>query len=66
MSELDSVNSRELMDFAMQSLGNSADVTAKPHHKVLSVDELDRLAGKNSAESTIYQTKWATAVMKGM
>ena len=54
------------MDFAMQSLGNSADVTAKPHHKVLSVDELDRLAGKNSAESTIYQTKWTTAVMKGM
>ena len=33
-------------------------------HKCVSDEELDRLAGKNSAQSTSYQTKWAVVVMK--
>ena len=36
-----------------------------PRHKVVTPDELDRLANNNSAENTRYQTKWATTVMKG-
>ena len=33
-------------------------------HKHLSDEELDHLAGKNSAQSTSYQTKWAVVIMK--
>ena len=33
-------------------------------HKEVNDSELDRLAGKNSAQSTTYQTKWAVVVMK--
>ena len=34
-------------------------------HKPIDNCELDRLAGKNNALSTTYQTKWAVAVAKG-
>ena len=34
-------------------------------HKPVENNELDRLAGKNSALSTNYQTKWAIAETKG-
>ena len=33
-------------------------------HKHLSDEELDHLTGKNSAQSTSYQTKWAVVVIK--
>ena len=56
VSVLDNVNSRELIDFCSQE--NTL------RHKGIDDSELDRLAGKNSAIMTIYQTKWARAVMK--
>ena len=58
VTELEAVNSCELVDFATQ------EVTA--HHKQITQDELDRLARKNSADSTVYQTKWAITVLKGI
>ena len=33
-------------------------------HKPIDNSELDRLAGKNSTQSTAYQTKWALSVIK--
>ena len=33
-------------------------------HKQVNDSELDHLAGKNSAQSATYQTKWAVVVMK--
>ena len=33
-------------------------------HKIVTDSELDRLAGKNSAQATLYQTRWAVVVMK--
>ena len=35
-------------------------------HKPIDSAELDRLACKNSAESTSYQTNWAVAVFQGI
>ena len=35
------------------------------HHKPVTDNELDRLASKNNANMTGYQTRWAVAVMKG-
>ena len=60
VDELESVNSRELIDFTSQE-----NATANPRHKLVSPAELDRLANKNSSDNTLYQTKWATTVMKG-
>ena len=34
-------------------------------HNPVDSTELDRLAGKNNAKTTSYQTKWAIAVVKG-
>ena len=34
-------------------------------HKPVTDNELDRLASKNNANTTGYQTRWAVAVMKG-
>ena len=56
VSVLDNVNSWELINFCSQE--NTL------CHKGISDCELDHLAGKNSAITTIYQTKWARAVMK--
>ena len=33
-------------------------------HKTLSETKLDRLAGKNSAQATTYQTRWAVIIIK--
>ena len=60
VEQLESVNSKELIDFTSQEFA-----AIPPRHKPVSSDELDRLAGKNSAESTSYQTRWAITVMKG-
>ena len=49
VSLIDSVNSKELMDFSTQE--NTI------RHKPVSTAELDRLAGKNNAITTNYQTK---------
>ena len=38
--------------------------TSLVRHKRISESELDRLARKNSAQATCYQTKWALVVMK--
>ena len=61
VEQIDGVNSRELIDFTSQEFAPPA----KPCHKVVTENELDWLAGKNMAENTLYQTKWATTVMKG-
>ena len=53
---LDSVPENSLDDFEPD--------TSATRHKVVTDAELDRLAGKNSAQSTLYQTKWAVVVMK--
>ena len=58
VESLPSVNSHELLDFA-----TPVKVLC---HKSVNADELDRLACKNNAESTGYQTKWAITVFKGM
>ena len=57
LSQLESVNSKELMDFATQETGG--------RHLTVSKSELDRLASKNNAEMTNYQTKWAVTVLRG-
>ena len=54
---LDNVNSKELIDFATQQ--------TKHHHRHVNESELDRLAEKNNAQTTVYQTKWAVTVLKG-
>ena len=63
VTALEGVNSRELIDFTLQE--PTAAAIANPRHKAVTSEELDRLASKNSAENTQYQTKWAVAVMKG-
>ena len=55
---LESANSKELMDFQTQETG--------ARHISVSETELDRLAGKNNAQTTNYQTKWAVTVFKGI
>ena len=62
--QMDGANSREIIDFVCQECETAA-ATAAIRHKVVSPEELDRLAGKNSAESTLYQTNWAVRVIKG-
>ena len=57
VSEIASVNSHELIDFATQEVAQ--------RHKQVTPHELDRLASKNNADSTVYQTKWAITVLKG-
>ena len=57
VSLLDSVNSRELVNFCTQE--------TKPRHRSVDESELDRLAGKNNTFATNYQTKWAITVFKG-
>ena len=49
LSQLESVNSKELMDFATQETGG--------RHLTVSKSEPDRLASKNNAETTNYTTK---------
>ena len=61
VDQIDGVNSRELIDFTSQEFAPHT----KHRHKTVGEDELDRLGGKNMAENTQYQTKWATTVMKG-
>ena len=58
VSLIDSVNSRELMDFSTQE--------NPTRHKPVSSEELNRLAGKNNAITTKYQTKWALTVLRGI
>ena len=55
---LESVNSKELMDFQTQE--------TRPRHISVDESELDRLAGKNTAQATNYQMKWAVTVLKGI
>ena len=55
---------------AVQSIQNDSMEDFQPvqkplRHKPVDQAELDRLAGKNSAETTAYQTKWAATAMKG-
>ena len=64
IEEMDGANSREIIDFVSQECETAA-ATATIRHKVVSPEELDRLACKNSAESTLYQTNWAVRVIKG-
>ena len=54
---LESATSNSLDDFEENSI--------VLRHKPVTTDKLDRLAGKNNAESTSYQTRWAVSVMKG-
>ena len=61
VTALESVNSRELIDFTSQE----TTAIVNPCHKAITDEELSRLASKNSAENTQYQTKWAVTVMKG-
>ena len=56
---LESVKDNSLEDFETDE--NNA---AANRHKNVSESELDRLAGKNTAQATAYQTKWAVVVMK--
>ena len=56
---LESVKDNSLDDFETE--GNN---TASNCHKNVSETELDRLAGKNTAQATAYQTKLAVAVIK--
>ena len=57
ISQLEGVNSKELIDFATQE--------TEHRHLVVDESELDRLASKNNAQTTNYQTKWAVTVFKG-
>ena len=56
VSLMDAVNSKELIDFSSQE--NAL------RHKPINPVELDRLAGKNNAITTNYQTKWALTVLR--
>ena len=60
VEQLDDVNAREIIDFT-----DSQEELPNPRHKIVSNEELDRLAANNSSENTLYQTKWATTVIKG-
>ena len=62
VEELESTNSREIIDFTDSQ---DAPLNIHPWHKLVTNDELDRLAANNSSENTLYQTKWATTVLKG-
>ena len=55
---IEGANSQELINFTVPE--NNVG------HKSVSESELDRLAGKNSAVTTQYQTKWAVTVTRGM
>ena len=57
VTEFQGNNSRDLIDFLSQQ--------PEPHHKAVTPEELDRLASKNNAESTGYQTKWAITILRG-
>ena len=61
-STMEHANSCELMGFISQE--NALSGESHPHHKVVTEKELDRLADNNSVEQTIYQTRWAFAVLK--
>ena len=56
---LESVKDNSLDD--SETEGNN---TAANHHKNVSETELDRLAGKNTAQAAAYQTKWVVVVIK--
>ena len=60
VDQLEHVNSCEIFDFT-----DSQDALVDPHHKIVSNDKLDYLAGNNSSENTQNQTKWAVTVIKG-
>ena len=62
VNELESVNSREVIDFVSQEYSCEAETV---RHKVITSEEFDRLARKNSTQSTNYQTNWAIKVIKG-
>ena len=62
VEQIDGVNSWELIDFTSQEYA----ALAKPRHKVVTNEELDRLASKNMADNTLYQMKWSVTVIKGM
>ena len=57
---LESVKDNSLDDFETE--GN---ITAANCCKNVSEAELDRLAGKNTAQATAYQMKWAVVSIKG-
>ena len=60
------VNVVELLDCAKGDSLDDFEVQTKAlQHKAVTSDELDRLASKNSAQNTTYQTQWAVAVMRG-
>ena len=66
--QLEVTNVRSLLDSAkedsMNDFETDANTTSDSNHKIVCNDELDRLASKNSALATTYQTKWAVAVIK--
>ena len=62
VEQIDGVNSRELINFTSQEYT----APAKPRHKAVTNEELDRLASKNMADNTLFQTKWSVTVIKGM
>ena len=49
---------------SLQHFDLDENTTCGTQHKNVSEEELDRLAGKNNAQVTSYQTKWASVVMK--
>ena len=55
---MDGVNSREIIDFCSQQ--------NETRHRSVSDNELDRLAGKNNAITTNYQTRWALTIIQGI
>ena len=57
VSLLDSVNSKELINFSTQQ--------TESRYRSVNESELDRSAAKNNALTMNYQTKWAVAVFKG-
>ena len=54
---LDSVPKDSLQDFEV-------DIPNPNRHKKVNDDELDRLASKNNALATTYQTKWSVVVFQ--
>ena len=59
VGEIESTTSREVIDFTSQETPN-----VLQQHKNLTDADLDKLASINSAEATVYQTKWAITVFK--
>ena len=55
----------QIMQVIRSTQSNTDDEPKAARHKPVNADELDRLALKNSAESTSYQTKWALTVFQG-